>query len=147
VKTAIELPEAVKQAIAGTTRVTQGLNTFLLKPDTLKVVALFDHILPSVHLDVHVYANHGQHIVFNTTQLDLSIRELMKDVVGEGAAVRLAQRKLDNLGYIKAHGGIEEEVVLLSCDRLGRNKDRSCGGCGYSGCSNGGYSYNKPSLV
>jgi hypothetical protein len=38
--------------------------------------------------------------------LDLSVHELMKDAGGEGATIHLAQRKLDNLGYIKAHSGL-----------------------------------------
>jgi hypothetical protein len=50
--------------------------------------------------------NYGQHIFFNPTILDLSVRELMKDAGGEGATIRTAQRKLDNMSYIKSHSGL-----------------------------------------
>jgi hypothetical protein len=38
----------------------------------------------------------------------------MKDAGGEGASIRLAQRKLDNLGYIKAHSGLANDPKRLS---------------------------------
>jgi hypothetical protein len=93
----------------------------MLKPKKLKGVALFDHmvklrmrsskepILPSTHLDVHVCKNKGQHVIFNPTLLDLSVRELMKDAGGEGATLRTSQRTLDNMGYIKSHSGLAND--------------------------------------
>jgi hypothetical protein len=42
-------------------------------------------VLPSVHLDVHVYKNNGQHILFNLTQQDLLVRERMNDAGGDDA--------------------------------------------------------------
>jgi hypothetical protein len=125
IKTAIELPEVVQDAIDNTTRVTEGLDIYTLKPKALKGIALFDHMvklrmrsskqpfLPSVHLDVHVYKNTGQHILFNPTLLDLLVRELMKDAGGVGATLRTAQRKLDNFGYIKSHSGLANDPERL----------------------------------
>jgi hypothetical protein len=122
-----ELPEAAKQAIAGTTRAMQGLNTFLLKPDALKGVVLFDHMINIrmgsfaqpfslfVHLDIHVCANHGHHILHISTQLDLSIRKLMKDAGGDGGTLRLVQRKIDNLlTYIEGKSGLANDDERLS---------------------------------
>jgi hypothetical protein len=49
-----------------------------------------------------------------TTHLDLSIRELMiKDDGGAGATTHLVQCKLDNLGYIKAHSGLANDDCRL----------------------------------
>ena len=56
-----------------------------------------------------MYMDKGQHILFNPSQMDLSVRELMRDAGGDGATIRMAQRKLDNLGYIKAHSGLAND--------------------------------------
>ena len=54
------------------------------------------------------------------TERELTHGKIIRDTVGLGAQLKLAKRKLDNLGYIKSHSGIQnykrttEEVKIWS---------------------------------
>jgi hypothetical protein len=45
--------------------------------------------------------------VFAPGEKDLSKSSIMSCALGDGANMKLAMRKLDNLGYIKSYGGVQ----------------------------------------
>jgi len=67
---------------------------------------------PSGYLDIAMSASAC--IVMNPTVLDLSKRNIMLEVSGEGAKMRLSKRRLDNLGSIKSHSGLMNNPALLA---------------------------------
>ena len=117
VPTATLVAPEVAAAAALLAPVTAGLVTFELKPKGLVGTALFEHMVmftkrrtegtrlaPSACLDVEMAA--VQQTILDPLPQDLTCRELMKDAGGDGATTKLAKRKLDSVGYIKAHCGV-----------------------------------------
>ena len=47
------------------------------------------------------------------TERELTHGKIIRDTVGLGAQLNLAKRKLDNLGYIKSHSGIQNDKERL----------------------------------
>jgi hypothetical protein len=79
-------------------------------------------------------------------------RDATKLTKNETVALLLRCYCVDTVTVWKKEKKPSFTLKLQEGDRLGRNKDTSSGGCGYSsyeydGCSNGGYSYSKPSLI
>jgi hypothetical protein len=113
VESAIVVAPEVKAAQEAQKPATHGLRAFELKPVGLKGLELFEHLTtfarrrwvgsfqPSAALNVEMTADQTK--IFAPTPQDLASRELMKDAGGEGATLRLAKRKLDAIGDIKAH--------------------------------------------
>ena len=52
--------------------------------------------------------------VLNPTTADLTKRNLMVTPSGEGAKLKLAKIRVDNLGYVKSHSGIMNDPVQLA---------------------------------
>ena len=96
--------------------VTHGLANFQLKPEGLTGIELFEHMARFARRqDGDIFDAVGrldlamtddQKKILNPTAQDLTCREIMKDAGGAGATQKLAKRKLDNLGIIKAHCGV-----------------------------------------
>jgi hypothetical protein len=109
----------VAAALKAKKLVTDGLATFQLKPPGLSGAELFDHMLmfkkrttpaseifePTGRLGLEI-SDTQKEILAPTTPQDLSCRQIMKDAGGQGATLKLAKRKLDALGDIKAHCGL-----------------------------------------
>jgi hypothetical protein len=96
-----------------------------LKPPGVTGLELFSHlrykcaisptakVSPSCHLDVEV--SNSQHKILQLThKLRLTKREIMRDVAGKGGNMRLAARKLDSLGCIKAYSGLVNDEEKLT---------------------------------
>jgi hypothetical protein len=125
VETQCQLPDEVKNAIKATTRVTEGLISFELKPAGVKGLELFDHMIkkrlrssvdpvpPSEFLDCSINYSLGQTMIFNPSEMDVTARVLMQAAGGSGATMKLATRRLDNVGYIKAHSGLANDPLRL----------------------------------
>jgi hypothetical protein len=127
--TAKTVAPEVAEAAAAVKPVTHGLASFELKPSGMSGEELFAHMAqfarrnlgaaaaaPSAYLDVEMTAD--QKKLLDPTPQDLTIRALMLDAGGAGAQKKLAKRKLDALGYIKAHSGIQNDP-----ERIKRLKD------------------------
>ncbi|KAJ1449690.1 hypothetical protein M885DRAFT_590330 [Pelagophyceae sp. CCMP2097] len=105
-----EAPEMLKP-------VTHGLASFHLKSEGLRGLELFEHMVKfkkchaagvgffeaESRLDLAI--SDVQKTVFEPMPYDLTCLELMKDAGGAGATLKLAKRKLDALGGIKAYCG------------------------------------------
>jgi hypothetical protein len=59
---------------------------------------------PSPHFDVSI--SNPQRDMLKPTSLELSKQEIMKYAGGHSATIKMAARKLDQLGYVKAHSGV-----------------------------------------
>jgi hypothetical protein len=108
----------VAAALEAKKPVTHGLASFQLKPLGLKGNDLLKHMLlfkkrttptdaifePEGRLGLEI--SDAQKKIIAPTEQDLTCRELMKDAGGDGATLKLAKRKLDSLGDIKAHCGL-----------------------------------------
>jgi hypothetical protein len=126
VETQQQLPAEVRSAIKATTRVTEGLINFELKPAGMQGVNLFDHMIkkrlrssedpvpPSIYLDCSVNHSCGQAMIYKPSEMDVSARVLMQAAGGSGATTKLATRRLDNVGYIKAHSGLLPMTPFIS---------------------------------
>lgn len=113
-------PEVVA-AEAALKPATHDLVNFELKPKGLKGQALFEHMSqfvrrqqkrgetlePSAFLDVEI--TDDQRAILAPSERDLTCGALMADAGGQGAQKKLAKRKLDNLGDIKAHSGVQND--------------------------------------
>jgi ribosomal protein L12E/L44/L45/RPP1/RPP2 len=108
-------PELIA-AFAAQAPITQGLVTFQLMPPGLTGNALFAHLVqyrmrhspqnkPSDSLNVDMSAE--QAVIIAPTMTDLMVSTIMKDAGGEGATKKLAQRKLNNVGAITNHCGLQ----------------------------------------
>ena len=109
-----EVEEAREQA----KKITHGLDTFMLKPVGMKGRALLEHMIhfrkrnnkracdanPSMYLAIDV--NETQKSILNPTTADLARGSIIACAGAAGSRLKLAQRKLDNLGYINSHCGI-----------------------------------------
>ena len=95
----------------------------------MKGIELFDHMIkyrkvtgnieveePSNYLAAEMNKDQ-KYLIINLSDKHFARRELMRDAGGTRATTKLAKRKLDNLGYIKAHSGLENDLV-----RIGRMK-------------------------
>ena len=101
--------------------VTHGLINFELKPDGLNGAELFQHVSqfvrrqtkrddavePSAYLDVEI--TDDQRVILAPSAQDLTCEALMADAGGMGAQKKLAKRKLENLGDVKAHCGVQND--------------------------------------
>ena len=122
----------VEAALAGQKPVSHGLINFELKPTDMTGGELFDQmttyarrhssegttLAPAQYLDVEMTSD--QRMLLNPTLHDLTLRAIMRDSGGNGALRKLARRKLDNVGDIKAHCGIQnnpERIRQLSAAR------------------------------
>jgi hypothetical protein len=109
------VPPEVAAAVAAQKPVTDGLVSFQLKPAGLKGMDLFEHLKkytrrhlpkgevlePSAALDVEM--TEDQKKIVAPSAEDWTCRELLKDAGGHGATMKLAKRKLDSIGDVKAH--------------------------------------------
>ena len=112
----------VKQKMA---YANDGLQTFQLKPQGLHGKDLFNHMLeyraqhlgavqPSKHLGINM--SKSQRSAIMPSREDLAANVIMRDTQGLGAQLKISKRKLDNLGFIKSHSGIqnsEERIKRL----------------------------------
>ena len=115
----------VAAALAGQKPVSHGLINFELKPSGMAGRELLAHMStfarrhtaegttlePSRYLDIEI--TRDQRMILNPSQQDLTFRAIMRDTAGEGALKKLAKRKLDNVGDIKAHCGIQNSVERI----------------------------------
>jgi hypothetical protein len=133
--TAQDNPE-VREAYESVGRVTDGLASFELKPASKKGLELFDHMYsfllwdpktkmeegvtvePSAHLDLSISSDQRKIILQPTTRYH-TMRELMKDAGGQGATMKIAQRKLNMFGAIQSHSCMANNEGALA---LLRNK-------------------------
>ena len=53
------------------------------------------------------------------TERELTHGKIIRDTVGLGAQLKLAKKKLDNLGYIKSHSGIQNYKERLKRLKFG----------------------------
>ena len=119
----VESPHAeVEQVEKLLKNANDGLSHFELKPAGLKGCDLFDHMLkyrgqqmgetnPSDYLGIEV--SNTQKGIIMPTERELTQGKIIRDTVGLGAQLKLAKRKLDNLGYIKSHSGIQNDKERL----------------------------------
>ena len=117
---------AVEEAREHAQKITDGLDTFMLKPEGMKGEALFHHMIqfrkrnngtkPSMYLAIDV--NETQQSILNPTMTDMARGAIIACVGGAGARLKLAQRKLDNLGYINSHCGIQNDEKRMGCLKL-----------------------------
>jgi hypothetical protein len=114
----------VRTAYEAAGHVTDGLESFLLKPPSKKGQDLLDHmhafalrdpknkckggggndtvvVEPSSHLDLSI-SNSQHDIILKPLTRDLTMRELMKDAGGQGATMKIAKRKLNSLATIQS---------------------------------------------
>ena len=122
-----EAPE-VTAAHASLSDVNTGLASFEFMPAALKGTGLplFEHMIskrcidpqggvkddaPSAHFDVTITS--PQRDMLKATSLELNKQEIMKYAGGHGATIKMAARKLDQLGYIKAHSGVANDSARL----------------------------------
>lgn len=108
---------AVEEAREQARKITDGLDTFMLKPEGMKGEALFHHMIQfrkrnngtkaSMYFAIDV--NETQESILNPTMTDMARGAIIACVGGVGARLKLAQRKLDNLGYINSHCGIQND--------------------------------------
>ena len=109
--------------------VTDGLSMFQLTPQGLKGIKLFKHMIqmrhrtsltqqvePSGFLDCEI--KDDQREVLDPSSHDLTHGQIMKQAGGKGARLKVAKRKLDNLGYVKSFCG-----VMNSDERMNRMKN------------------------
>ena len=117
--TALSVAPEVVAATNAQKSVTHGLNAFLLKPPGVSGKDLLDHMTnfrrrdttasdteklePSAYLDVVMTAD--QQMLMNPKPHDLTVRAILRDAGGVGASLKLAKRKLDATGFVKAHCG------------------------------------------
>ena len=98
------------------------LNHYMLKPPELKGVELFEHMIkyrgthvgrskPSPYLGI--YVSDLQQGLIQPTEEELTQGRIMRESVGMGAKLKLVKRKLDNLGYIKSHSGLQNNEARL----------------------------------
>jgi hypothetical protein len=66
---------------------------------------------PSPHFDVSISS--PQRDMLKPTSLELSKRDIMEYAGGHGVAIKMAARKLDQLGYVKAHSGVANGSARL----------------------------------
>jgi hypothetical protein len=52
-------------------------------------------------------------MICNPSKMDVSAHVLMQAAGGNGATMKLATRRLDNVGYIKAHSGLANGPLCL----------------------------------
>jgi hypothetical protein len=62
---------------------------------------------PSAHFDVSISSH--QRVILKPTYLELNKPEIMKYAGGHGRMIKMAARKLDQLGYVKAHSGVAND--------------------------------------
>ena len=112
---ALVAPE-LAAAVAALPPVTDGLDSFQLKPPGLKGKHLFEHMVrfrahhadslaPSFIDDLTA----DQKAIISPTQQDLTVRSILRDAGGSGATKKLAQRKLNNSGAITSHCGLQNQ--------------------------------------
>jgi hypothetical protein len=112
----------VREALESVGKVTDDLESFLLKPKGMKSIELLEHmhafamrdptyqlqieepLMPSAHLDAAITDEQCQ--LFVLAWRDLTMHELMKDVGGLGATMKIAKRKLNLYGAIQSHSGL-----------------------------------------
>ena len=106
-------------------QVTDGLITFELIPAVRKGLELFDHMIkkklrssgdpvpPSKYLDCSINYSLGKSVIYNPSEMDVSARVPMQAGGGNGATMKLATRRLNNVGYIKAHSGLTNDPLCL----------------------------------
>ena len=98
------------------------LNHYMLKPPELKGVELFEYMIkyrgthvgrskPSPYLGI--YVSDLQQGLIQPTEEELTQGRIMRESVGMGAKLKLVKRKLDNLGYIKSHSGLQNNEARL----------------------------------
>jgi hypothetical protein len=99
---------------------TSSLDSFLLKPDGLSGTDFFDHMVRKRLFDPTVMEHRPSSylaIEFSEDQMeelgpgakDLTTQRIMSFAGGHGATMKLSKRKLDNLEYIKAFTGVQND--------------------------------------
>lgn len=119
----------VREALESVGKVTDGLESFLLKPKGMKSIELLEHmhafamrdptyqlrigepLMPSAHLDAAITDEQCQ--LFVLAWRDLTMHELMKDAGGLGATMKIAKRKLNLYGAIQSHSGLANDEKQL----------------------------------
>jgi hypothetical protein len=108
----------VAAGLAAVERAVSGISSFLPKPKEMSGEDLFRHMVQKRLSDPRIKSH--EPIVY----LDLSCsKEQVQDFApdssimsfahGDGAKMKLATRKLDNLGYIKLYGGVQNDHECL----------------------------------
>ena len=131
-----EQREEIVAVAAATKSINEGLTSFQLKPENKRGMDLFDHMLqfrnrdqkirrtnknpddtaasivrPAPYLDVEFKA--GQLSTVQPTIEDLRASNLMRDAGGDGAMMKLAERKLNALGNVNSHSCFVNSAVNL----------------------------------
>jgi hypothetical protein len=114
----------VEAGLAAVERATSGLSSFLIKPKELVGGDLIRHMVqkrlndpmikshePRVYLDLSCSKEKIQYLAPGKKDLRKSI--IMRFPHGDGAKMKLATRKLDNLAYIKPYGGVQNDHERL----------------------------------
>ena len=115
------VPDAVEQAQRDVQSVTNGLNSFILKPPELEGEELFKHMIGfrkrntkddehkiSAYLNV-LPNDKFQHQLLERSSHDLLCGDIMKEVGRDGGTEKMSKRKLDALGYIKSESGFAND--------------------------------------
>ena len=110
--------------------ITAGLNTFELKPANVKGIDLFDHMIKHrlrrtkedshgiirqsrVCSALNIDVCHSQQSLVNPSEKDLVIGLIISSAGGDGARLKLPQRKLNSLGYINCESGCQNDEERL----------------------------------
>jgi hypothetical protein len=114
----------VATGLAAVEQAVSGLSSFLLNHKELAGEDLFRHMVqkqlndprikshePSVYLDLICSKEQVQD--FALGKKDLRKSSIMSFVNGDGANMKLAMRKLDNLGFIKSYGSVHNDNERL----------------------------------
>jgi hypothetical protein len=127
----------VRAAYMAAGHVTDGLETFQLKPPSKKGHDLLDHmhafalrdpksqyrkqdgrddtvnmVEPSSHLDLAL-SDSQYNIILKASNRNLTMHELMKDAGGQGATLKIAKHKLNSLATIQSHSGMANDKRQL----------------------------------
>jgi hypothetical protein len=110
--------------------VTDGLESFQLKPSSKKGIELLNHmhafamrdpqherragepLEPSTFLDLAI-SEVQLALVLTPSSRDVTMRELMKDAGGDGATMKIPKRKLNVFGTIQSHSGLANDEKQL----------------------------------
>ncbi len=71
---------------------------------------------PSANLDVSITSSQGY--MLKPTSLELIKQDIMKYVGGNGATIKMAAWKLDQLQYVKAHSCVANATKLAQLEKL-----------------------------
>lgn len=121
----------VRAAYKAVGHVTDGLESFQLKPASKTGQALLDHmhlfalrdpkskskdgntvVEPSSHLALCV-SDHQREILLKSSMREITMRELMKNAGGQGATLKIAKQKLNVFAVIQLHSCMVNDEAQL----------------------------------